>query len=345
MRINYWDSCKGLAIIAVVAIHASSGTGNFKEWSFNWLFGLSLRQLIDFAVPLFLAMSGYFSEKSPHKDPLAFYKSRATRILVPYIIWTMIYIALKNPYDLLSAREIIKAILLGTGIEIGYFVIVLFQFILITPALAKIQTPTHHIAIIIAATLVGSSFTYYYTAFHRLSIFSNFPANAILFFVWYPFYHAGYFISRHMRDHIANKPRIAVPAIVYSILLACALIEGLYWAINQNYPLGVSQLKATSLAASFALFIITLYAEKLNTPLHTASALSWLGKNSYAIYLTHMLPLIAARKFLKGQESIYNIQPLSITIITATSITACTLLIYFSKRFIKPGINKAIFGN
>ena len=74
MRISYWDNWKGIAIIAVVAIHASNGTAAFEEGSFNWLFGLTFRQFIDFAVPLFLAMSGYFSVKNSSGNPISYYK-------------------------------------------------------------------------------------------------------------------------------------------------------------------------------------------------------------------------------------------------------------------------------
>lgn len=70
MRESYWDSWKGVAIIAVVAIHASGATQFFEDGSFNWYFGLVLRQFIDFAVPLFLAMAGYFSMKGATDNPI-----------------------------------------------------------------------------------------------------------------------------------------------------------------------------------------------------------------------------------------------------------------------------------
>ena len=59
-RITYFDMLRGLAIIGVVAIH-STGTGlTFPADSFNFYFTILWRQLINFSVPLFLTISGYF---------------------------------------------------------------------------------------------------------------------------------------------------------------------------------------------------------------------------------------------------------------------------------------------
>jgi len=128
MRSNYWDGWKGVAIIAVVAIHASAELGNFPAESFNWYFGLVFRQFINFAVPLFLALAGFFAVRSSTDFGLDYYRKRLMRVLPPYLFWTVVFVLLKHPSHFFSPGALSKDIFLGTGIGIGYFVIVLVQF-------------------------------------------------------------------------------------------------------------------------------------------------------------------------------------------------------------------------
>lgn len=61
LRTTFWDSVKGIAIVAVIIIHASDPLLAQAPWSPEWILGLVLNQFLDFAVPLFLAMSGFFA--------------------------------------------------------------------------------------------------------------------------------------------------------------------------------------------------------------------------------------------------------------------------------------------
>ena len=79
----YWDVWKGLAIVGVVLIHATTTAFEFPRGSLNYNFGLSFRQIINFSVPLFFAFSGYFSAISRSESAIAYYKSRVSRIVPP----------------------------------------------------------------------------------------------------------------------------------------------------------------------------------------------------------------------------------------------------------------------
>jgi peptidoglycan/LPS O-acetylase OafA/YrhL len=80
-----FDSFRGLAIIAVVAIHATYLGGSPYSLGF-----LPYRQLLNAAVPALFFMSGYWSSKKPIKslaDYKTFLKRRLSRIFVPYLFW------------------------------------------------------------------------------------------------------------------------------------------------------------------------------------------------------------------------------------------------------------------
>ncbi len=345
MRVSYWDNWKGIAIIAVIAIHASNGTATFQEGSFNWLFGLTLRQFIDFAVPFFLAMSGYFSAKVSNESLLSFYKGRFIRILIPYLIWTAIYLLAKTPTILPSLSECFQGVFFGTGIGIGYFVIVLSQFVILTPLFAKIQKKWHHVAIMITISIMGSIFVYYFSAINTDHFLSQFPAYALPFFAWYPFYHSGYFMARYKNELKLNSTLIKTATFGLALSLTLSLCEGLFWAYNHNYSFGVSQLKATSLAASLFLFILAVSLSEKKTLLHRYSAITWLGENSYVIYLSHMLFLTIIQKILRQSDSIYSLQPLTILLSVALSLILCTGLIKTCSKILPRNISKHLLGN
>ena len=345
MRINYWDNWKGIAIIAVVAIHASGSTERFQEGSFNWDFGLIIRQLINFAVPMFLAISGYFSAKSSDKDPISYYKNRLFKIASPYLFWTAIYIVLKTPSLPPSISEMLRGVFFGTGIGIGYFVIVLSQFIFLTPLFSKIRRKTTHILIIISASIIGLIFTYYFSIINKEHIFSNFPEYALPFFVWYPFYHAGYFLARYKDDIKINKSHTNKLIYCFALFISLSLIEGFFWAYNENYSFGVSQLKATSLTASFFLFLVALSLADEKKFLNRPLTISWFGKNSYAIYLIHILTLSVCQKILGLSEKLYSLQPVFVTLSTIASIAFCAIIIKTIRKALPTRLSKNILGN
>jgi fucose 4-O-acetylase-like acetyltransferase len=79
-----FDAFRGLAIIAVIAIHAIYLGGSPHSPGF-----LYYRQLLNFAIPAFFFMSGYWSSKKPIES-LEGYKTfltrKLSRIFVPYLL-------------------------------------------------------------------------------------------------------------------------------------------------------------------------------------------------------------------------------------------------------------------
>ncbi|EET2553968.1 acyltransferase family protein, partial [Escherichia coli] len=85
------------AIFMVVVIHVTAGYVTFADtnpsfygstlwWSANILDSFSR-----WSVPVFVMLSGYFLINGTDST-ISFYKKRMTRILIPVLAWTMIYI-------------------------------------------------------------------------------------------------------------------------------------------------------------------------------------------------------------------------------------------------------------
>ena len=77
---------RGLAIIAVVFIHNTPGG----------LPQVFCRPFLNFSVGLFLFLSGMLSCADKWKP-----RKRIMKIVIPYVIWTLLYVILHNYKDLL----------------------------------------------------------------------------------------------------------------------------------------------------------------------------------------------------------------------------------------------------
>jgi len=107
-KIKYLDLIRTVAIIAVIIIHVSTPPAyQFNQISSaQWWFAITLDSLSRFAVPAFLMITGLLLLDPDKNDDLPiFFKKRFTRVIIPLILWTIIYSAktsLENGRSLLS---------------------------------------------------------------------------------------------------------------------------------------------------------------------------------------------------------------------------------------------------
>src|SRR5690606_22062789 len=125
-------------------------------------------------------------------------KNRSLRILPPYIIWSIIFyiISIIISNGNFSIFRLIYGILFGTSLGIGYFVIVLMQLVFITLLIKNIEKKKTHILIMFFISILGLLYTYSTKIFIPDHFVSRFPYSALPFFIWYPFYHFGFYLSK-----------------------------------------------------------------------------------------------------------------------------------------------------
>jgi fucose 4-O-acetylase-like acetyltransferase len=125
-RDTSFDAFRGLAIIAVVAIHAIYLGGSPYSGGF-----LYYRQLLNFCVPALFFVSGYWAAKesiSSLADYKTFLVKTLLRILVPYLFWSFIWIGcLAVKTRDISGGRIVYLLLTGGACTGYYFVIAIWQ--------------------------------------------------------------------------------------------------------------------------------------------------------------------------------------------------------------------------
>lgn len=135
-RDRYFDVLRGLAILMVVAIHT------YKPSIEGWtnLANLGVRQILNCAVPLFFAMSGYFIFKKVldnKQDVMRFWMHQIPKVYVPTLVWSLplfLQAVLKGKNPITSSLN-----LLICGFSVYYFIAVTIQYYLILPFLQKVK--------------------------------------------------------------------------------------------------------------------------------------------------------------------------------------------------------------
>ena len=230
-RDPFFDALKGLAIIAVLFIHIPYTTAS--EYPDIPYF---IRHLFTFAVNVFFFCSGYFCKSGKGVDWLRF-----KRVLVPYVIWTLPFVAFAvyNRSYAFTFPKILSIVLFGGGYGILYFLSVLMQFALLRGIMSAVVglrklwldsvvlliTPLY-ILLIDVLFLRGAVFQY-----HVIS-----PA-------WISFYYFGMMLKdRDLKIRLSTAKLFAL--LVFSLFFSVA--ETAFWLRRGILQLAVTQVSFSS---------------------------------------------------------------------------------------------------
>lgn len=135
-RVAALDYVRVLAMLGVIAIHV---TGSFVYAQSSWsLWGMApgflLNQVVRFAVPLFMILSGLSLGFVEAGSWAGFLRSRLLKQLPPYLVWSLVYWFF---YHRGTAAGLGSALLWGTAAVHLYFIVIVFQFYLFYPPLKR----------------------------------------------------------------------------------------------------------------------------------------------------------------------------------------------------------------
>ena len=290
---------RAIAIIAVVMIHTTPA----GQWQ------VFCKPFINFAVATFIFLSGYLT-KADNENWLKFYIRRITRVLVPYIIWTVIYSIPDIRSSGLSA--LVKNLLCANATTTLYYIFVYIQFVLLTPLLGKLaKSPYRQLGWLIAPLSV--------ILFKYIPVFGNIQLGKHIELFWndaclgwFTFYYLGLILGNRIIDRQFNIRNLAV---LYCASLLLQMAEGYLWFTVDPAGCG-SQLKLSSILSStiFMLIIYCVLSRSSHEP--KRRLLCTIGDYSFGIYLVHMM-------ILKAMEPLdfYSVIPYPITSLIVLSVS------------------------
>lgn len=273
-RIGYFDFLRGIAIIMVVGIHTCNkcGLGNIYEVT-----SLAIREFINCAVPLFIALSAYFMTRKMNlviTDKNVLIKHQIIKVYVPMLVWSLPYLIMglsigKSPLKQLT-------LFFTGGYSIYYFIALIIQFYLLSLVFHKIT---------IKRLIGGGIISFVYVIIMAYCGGNSLPMLAGLGFfpLWIVYWFLGMWLSENKRIY-----RIDVLLLLGIIGLLAQISES--WLLKEK---GLSNPFDATKPSSFiysVVILMLLFSTKIEALYRSnvfTKSVEYIGKVSFGIYLIH----------------------------------------------------------
>jgi len=292
-----------MAIIGILFCHASAYFVMPNLNNPNLYVAAFFDCLRDFSIPIFVMLSGALLLNRSESFKL-FFKKRLSRLFIPFIFWTFIYILYLYPIDLKGALDIFLGAPGTLGVAFWFIWMILVMYIgifIINKAISIGSKSIDNFSDILIYILTGLSLLYF--AISRIGLFNPYSSKIIYFASFITYIIIGYFIAKNdfVGPRIGINKTIAITSIA-SVLLylyyICYFVVPNSMASNSFAVLGY--FNPFLLILSVNVFIMFKYLSK--TTAFDKVEKSKLGliilkisKYSFGIYLIHYLILYILR--------------------------------------------------
>jgi len=340
------DFIRTVAILMVIFVHSSSFPYSIpgaitNTVIINWFTSDIYGAIGYLGVPLFVMLSGaLLLDPSKADEPMgAFFKKRFNRIGLPLIFWTIIFFAWNFRVHgiALSPFNIEQGLLTGSY-PIMWFLYMLIGLYLATPVLRIVAKHIDRkiFTFLIILWFIGT------IAVPLIHTFTAFTYNPTIFVItnWAGYFLLGaYLVKTEMRRSIVY-PLLALGlfvAIVGDWIITAAIGEQLTGFFH-------GYLSFNMILASAALFLILVSIprtriERGNSAL--TRLMHWIGKNTLAFYLLHIIVLEALQLGLLGFHFPYTGIVLVDTLTLASSAFVISAAIIYPLKKI-PVVNRLV---
>lgn len=265
---------RAAAVFAVVLIHTCPP----GYWQ------VLLRPFINFAVAAFLFLSGYLTG-TDRSDWGAFYKKRIVRVIIPYIVWTLLYTTYNFIGNEFEFKRYIINLLTTKSTQTLYYIFVYIQFVLLTPLLGKLAKSKYRWLGFAVSPVSLVIFKYYW-------LISGVEINEYISTIWnicclgwFTFYYLGLLLGN---GYIVKQYDIKKLLIFYGLSIALQMLEGYGWLKLGETNCG-TQLKLSSMLTSSIFLLMAYWYINNKSITRTNKAVVLIGDYSFGIYLSHIM--------------------------------------------------------
>lgn len=282
VRNGYFDFLRGIAIIFVVGIHVFPDGGLDADFSKHA--APFLREVFNCAVPLFLAISGYFIGRlnlKAKQDRVSFWKKQIPKVYIPCLLWSlpMFYRSV-----FVHGGSVINGLfqLLLCAFGVFYFVLVIILMYLILPRVKRICTKRGVVMLALVSLL---SIFLVNSFFNQLSglQFGMVPVLAWPT-LWLGFFALGIYLANSSTREYGR----ILPFCCMLLGLVMAICEQRLWPDIESEYFGY---KVSSFVYSYGVVLLLFSKRTEMSYLKSAgvvkSALNKVGLMSFGVYLIH----------------------------------------------------------
>lgn len=321
---NYISYLRVIATVFVILIHSSTGFLNrFDADGFNWNYANWINGATRSSVPIFVMLTGALLLRK-EEDTWTFYTKRITKLLYPFVFWTIIYLIYYfyryTKFSLLSTGKIFAIIqdkiLHGANAHLWYLYMIIGLYLTV-PYLRKIITHVsiREIEIFLILWLVSmilmNKFYYPYTPKVDLTFFSGYLGYLLL----------GYYLS--IKTLNWNK---WIPLIGYIVISIITVYMTWFWSVTANKfnPHWYNYVFPNTALAAGLLFIF--FQKIVNKDSELPAWVKIIDKYSFGIYLVHILPLNYIHPLLSKHMSTGWVIPIATLLTLISSIAIIYVL-------------------
>lgn len=327
-RLRELDLIRAWSTFSVIAIHVTAGMVLISSFALTW------NQLMRYAVPLFVLLSGlvlaYADAGRPPLPYRVFLQKRFGKILLPYIIWTVIYVLFIARslllHDPASWRKIVSPLIdhlvYGTAYYHLYFIIIIFQLYLIYPLLRfwTLKKPSWMVGISLIIT--GLSL---YLLEHGVLVY---PRTGFPYVTYFPHWLFYFVLGIYVAQHPARWAQFLSTRLLWVWLAWFATFGYLFLDARAHQSYG-SSAKLSVLFYTVTTFAL-LFGIARNVLRRKVQSISsvrwihwheWIASQSFFIFLAHplvmsLLAIVAPRV---GLPAIFEGNPGMVALFVLTS--------------------------
>ncbi|MGM7703027.1 acyltransferase [Pseudalkalibacillus sp. Hm43] len=279
---------RAFACLGVILVHVSASYDTWFIYMFN--------QLGRFGTPTFALISGFLlfhQVKYKGFDSQKFIKSRFTKIVVPFIVWSIFYFLLglilwKSFPDL---EVLIKRFLFGDSFYHLYFMVIVIQFYLFFPLMQLIRTKKAWMIALLVSFIV-TFFCLYHKQIPIDGPVGTFVNDPIFLFKWIFYFIFGGFLAFYWEQILQFTKNKGLLILIIIAVYAFTIYE--YHIVGAISSRRVSNLVNIPLLTIACIGLIPLLKQMkfLYNPLKV------IGTFSMGIYLVHPFVLIILKELI-----------------------------------------------
>lgn len=243
-----------------------------------------IRQMLNCAVPIFLAISGYFlctKKLDTWNERKLFWQKQIPKVYVPTMIVSV-------PYFLLALKHggnpfLSLLLMIVCGYSIYYFIALILQYYALLPVFQKIT----RVGVIACGmiSLISMSFISYIMEIKGVEL--PLIVYAGPFPVWCVFFAMGCYLRKCRREY-----SLCVPVILLFICLALQYGETYFWNMNYGGGFGI-KLSVCVYSITVIAVLFSKKTERLYKRNFITKAIEYIGSISFSIYLYHLFTTLS----------------------------------------------------